>query len=132
MVMDLKDRKISEWRRFRKSFKFAWSGIIQTFKTERNFQIHISISIIMIMIGFFLPFTVFEWIVVLFLIGGMLSLELMNTALEHVVDLVTEDIKPLAKAAKDAAAGAVFVYAILSVIIALILLLQHIPFDWFN
>jgi undecaprenol kinase len=125
--MDLKDPKVSEWKRFYKSFTYAWNGIIRTCQTERNFQIHVSISIVMIIVGFLLPFTVFEWIVVLFLIGGMLALELMNTALEHVVDLVTDDVMPLAKAAKDAAAGAVFVYAILSVIIGLIILFQHIP-----
>jgi undecaprenol kinase len=130
--MALKDPKISEWKRFYKSFMYAWSGIIQTFKTERNFQIHVCISIAMIIVGFLLPFTDFEWIVVLFLIGGMLALELMNTALEHVVDLVTEDVKPLAKAAKDAAAGAVFVYALLSVIIGVIILIEHIPFKLFN
>jgi undecaprenol kinase len=127
--MDLKDPQISEWKRFYESFKFAWSGIFQTFKTERNFQIHVFISIILFVVGFFLHFTRLEWIVVLFLIGGMLSLELMNTALEHVVDLVTKDFKPLAKAAKDAAAGAVFVYAMLSVIIGVIILSNHIPFE---
>ncbi|MBM7604739.1 diacylglycerol kinase [Metabacillus crassostreae] len=68
----------------------------------------------------------FDWVVILFLIGGMLALELMNTAIEHVVDLITEDYNPIAKAAKDAAAGAVLVYAILSVIIGVILLLRHI------
>jgi undecaprenol kinase len=125
--MDLKDPRISEWKRFHKSFKYAWSGIVQTFKKERNFQIHVMISVMMFFVGFYLQFTKFEWIVILFLIGGMLSLELMNTALERVVDLVTKEFKPLAKAAKDAAAGAVFVYAILSVIIGIIIITNHIP-----
>lgn len=125
--MDLKDPRISEWKRFYESFKYAWSGIVQTFKKERNFQIHVMISVMMFFVGFYLQFTKFEWIVILFLIGGMLSLELMNTALERVVDLVTKEFKPLAKAAKDAAAGAVFVYAILSVIIGIIIITNHIP-----
>lgn len=124
--MDLKDPKNSEWKRFYKSFKFAWNGIFQSFKTERNFQIHVYISSIMIILGFYLEFTIVDWIVILFLIGGMLALELMNTAIEHVVDLITEDYNPIAKAAKDAAAGAVLVYAILSVIIGVILLVRHI------
>ncbi|TXC89986.1 diacylglycerol kinase family protein [Metabacillus litoralis] len=124
--MDLKDPKTSEWKRFYKSFKFAWNGIFQTFKSERNFQIHVYISSLMIILGFYLKFTMFDWVVILFLIGGMLALELMNTAIEHVVDLITEDYNPIAKAAKDAAAGAVLVYAILSVIIGVILLLRHI------
>ena len=64
--------------------------------------------------------------ILLFLIGGMLSLELMNTAIERAVDLITKDYHPLAKAAKDAAAGAVFVYALLSVIIGLIIFIPKI------
>lgn len=98
--MDLKDPKLSEWKRFFKSFIYAWSGITQTFKSERNFQIHVSISFIMLIVGMILGFTTFEWVLLLFLLGGMLSLELINTALEHVVDLITPDYHPLAKAAK--------------------------------
>lgn len=124
--MDLKDPQISEWKRFIRSFSFAWTGICQTFKTERNFQIHVFLSIFVIILGFLFSFTKWEWITVLFLIGGMLSLELINTALEHVVDLVTERYQPLAKAAKDAAAGAVLVYAILSVIIGIIIFYSHL------
>lgn len=82
--------------------------------------------------GFFLNFTELEWIIVLFLIAGMLALELMNTALEHVVDLVIKERDPLAKAAKDAAAGAVFVYAILSVIIGVMIILNHLSFGLFK
>lgn len=124
--MDLKDPKLSEWKRFFRSFIFAWSGIIQTFKTERNFQIHVSISFIMLIVGMVLGFKTFEWVLLLFLLGGMLSLELINTALEHVVDLITPDYHPLAKAAKDAAAGAVLVYAFLSVIIGVIIIWSHL------
>jgi undecaprenol kinase len=123
--MDLKDRRISEWKRFYESFKFAWSGIFQTFKAERNFQIHVFISVLVCIGGLALHFTKFEWIVILFLVGGMLAFELMNTALERVVDLVTKEFHPLAKSAKDAAAGAVFIYAILSVIIGIIIVSNH-------
>ncbi|MDQ0231600.1 diacylglycerol kinase family protein [Metabacillus malikii] len=124
--MGLKDQQISEWKRFYKSFMFAWSGIYQTFKSERNFQIHVMIAAIMVILGFVVRFSIIEWVIVLFLIGGMLALELMNTALEHVVDLVTQERKPLAKAAKDAAAGAVLVYAILSVIIGITLVYNNL------
>jgi len=125
--MDLKEPRKSEWKRFYKSFWFASTGIVQTFKSERNFQIHVVVSILMLIIGILLSFTKLEWVILLFLIGGMLSLELINTALEHVVDLVTKEKRPLAKAAKDAAAGAVLVYAILSVIIGLIIVYGHLP-----
>ena len=124
--MDSKDQKNSEWKRFYKSFQYAWDGIVLTFKSERNFQIHVAISIFMFIIGLVLRFSITEWMIVLFLIGGMLALELINTAIEHVVDMITSEKHPLAKAAKDAAAGAVLVYAILSVIIGIIIISKHL------
>ncbi|PMC39668.1 UDP kinase [Bacillus sp. UMB0899] len=124
--MDSKDQKNSEWTRFYKSFQYAWNGIVSTFKSERNFQIHVVISVFMLFIGFLLRFSVLEWIIVLFLIGGMLALELINTAIEHVVDMITSEKHPLAKAAKDAAAGAVLVYAVLSVIIGIVMIMNHL------
>ncbi|HZH61417.1 MAG TPA: diacylglycerol kinase family protein [Metabacillus sp.] len=124
--MDLKDLKKSEWKRFYKSFQYAWNGIVSTFKSERNFQIHVVISFIMFIIGMVLSFSKTEWIIILFLIGGMLALELINTAIEHVVDMITSEFHPQAKAAKDAAAGAVLVYAILSVIIGMIIVSNHL------
>jgi len=124
--MDLKDLKKSEWKRFYKSFQYAWNGIVLTFKSERNFQIHVAISFIMFIIGSVLSFSKTEWIIILFLIGGMLALELINTAIEHVVDMITSEYHPQAKAAKDAAAGAVLVYAILSVIIGMMIVSNHL------
>ncbi|MFC0270047.1 diacylglycerol kinase family protein [Metabacillus herbersteinensis] len=123
--MGLNDHQ-SEWKRFSKSFLFAWNGIIRTVKHERNFQIHLFISLIILLSGSILSLSRIEWIILLFLIGGMLSLELMNTALERAVDLITKDYHPLAKAAKDAAAGAVLVYALLSVIIGLIIFIPKL------
>ncbi len=67
-----------------------------------------------------------EWMFISFAICGVLALELVNTAIERVVDLVTKDIHPLAKQAKDVAAGAVLLYAILSVIIGCIIFLPKI------
>lgn len=69
-----------------------------------------------------------EWSIVVLLIGGMLALEMMNAAIERVVDLVTLENHPLAKHAKDLAAGAVLVYAISSVVIGLIIFVPK----WFN
>ncbi|MBT2710139.1 diacylglycerol kinase family protein [Pseudomonas sp. ISL-84] len=95
-------------------------------KRERNLQIHLFISIAVILLGLVFAISWIEWIIILFAIGGMLSLELMNTAVERVVDLATEEYHPLAKQAKDTAAGAVFIYAFLSVIIGTIIFLPKI------
>jgi undecaprenol kinase len=109
-----------------KSFSFAFAGIKSAVKKERNLQIHLVISVAVIFLGLIFAISRLEWIMVLFAIGGMLSLELMNTAVERVVDLATKDYHPLAKQAKDIAAGAVFIYAALSVIIGAIIFLPKI------
>ncbi|MEK3807910.1 diacylglycerol kinase family protein [Metabacillus sp. SLBN-84] len=124
MRMDLKEK--SERERFLKSFYYAWQGIKMTLIHERNFQIHAAVCLIVTGAGLYFHLSAVEWIIVLFLMGGMLSLELMNTAVERVVDLVTADYHPLAKAAKDAAAGAVLIYAILAVMIGLLIFFPKI------
>ncbi|MEC2076520.1 diacylglycerol kinase family protein [Metabacillus fastidiosus] len=124
--MDSKDQRNNGLKRFLRSFVFASAGIKDTFRTERNFKIHCVISVAVIIISIIIPLSRIEWIIVLFLIGGTLALELINTALEKIVDLVTSDYHPLAKAAKDAAAGAVFIYAILAAIIGIIIFFPKI------
>nr|WP_235732322.1 diacylglycerol kinase family protein [Mycoplasmopsis anatis] len=70
--------------------------------------------------------SIIEWMIIFLLIGGMFSLELLNTAIEHTVDLITDKHHPLAKAAKDAAAGAVCVFAVISCIIGLLIFLPKL------
>lgn len=74
--------------------------------------------------GTVLGITSTEWCICLTLFGLVIALELVNTAIESVVDLVTTERKPLAKAAKDTAAGAVLVAAIMAAIVGLIILCQ--------
>ncbi|WML46401.1 diacylglycerol kinase family protein [Neobacillus sp. PS3-40] len=121
--MDLNDNKKNMRVPLWKSFSFAICGIKNAIQNERNIRIHLFISIIVVGCSFYFSITRSEWLFVLFAIGGMLALELINTAIERVVDLVTNEYHPLAKQAKDLAAGAVFLYAIFSVIVGLILFL---------
>ncbi|OIK16593.1 diacylglycerol kinase [Bacillus sp. MUM 116] len=109
-----------------RSFAYAIEGIRTAIKTERNIRIHLFISFLVIGTSFFFSITKLEWLFVLLVIGGMFALELMNSAIERVVDLVTKEFHPLAKQAKDLAAGAVFIYAIVSVIIGLFIFLPYI------
>lgn len=76
--------------------------------------------------GFILRLSVTEWCICLVLFGLILSLELVNTAVESVVDLVTEERKPLAKIAKDTAAGAVLISAIMAAIIGCIIFIPKV------
>ena len=100
-----------------KSFGYAFEGIFNTILHERNMQIHTAVTVLVVIFGFILHISLMEWLFCLVLFGLVLSLELVNTAIEAVVDLVTEEKKPLAKKAKDAAAGAVLISAIMAAVI---------------
>lgn len=101
----------------RKSFGYAFEGIFICMKKERNMKIHCVMAVLVVIAGMILKISLTEWCICLVLFGLIMALELVNTAIEAVVDLVTQDKKPLAKIAKDTAAGAVLVAAIMSAII---------------
>ncbi|AZB43667.1 diacylglycerol kinase family protein [Bacillus sp. FJAT-42376] len=119
--MGLRDQKTSELKRLLKSFAFAWAGIKDVYRRERNFQIHCFAMVLAAAAGFILQITVSEWYLIIGSIGAVLSLELMNTAIERTVDLAVSEYHPLAKAAKDAAAGAVFIAALAALILGLLI-----------
>lgn len=112
--------------RFFKSFSYAWQGVLYGAKKEANFKFHLAAAIIVCIAAFYFSISQIEWLFVLMAIAGMLVLELINTAIEKVVDLVTGEYHPLAKKAKDLAAGAVLVYAIFSAIIGFVIFLPKI------
>lgn len=109
-----------------KSFKYAIEGIITGIKSELNMKIHITIMILVIIFGIILKISKIEWIICIILFGFVISLELVNTAIENTVDLVTLEKKTKAKIAKDVAAGSVLVSAITSIIIGLIIFIPKI------
>ena len=105
------------------SFKYASEGIISTIKEERNMFIHFLIAIIVVITGIYVRLSLNEWFICLLLFALVFSLELINTAIENTVDLVTTKKNKKAKLAKDAAAGAVLIVAIFASIIGIIIFL---------
>lgn len=99
------------------SFKYAFEGIIQTYKGEQNLKIHTFVAILVVVFGFFLQIDIIEWFVCLILIGLVLMSEFFNTAIEYVVDLASPRIHPLAKAAKDTASAGVLIMSIMAAIV---------------
>jgi diacylglycerol kinase len=99
------------------SFKYAFNGLIVLISTQVNFRIHIILSIIAIAAGVFLHINIVEWIAIIFCIGIVLFTEAINTAIEFVVDLNTQEINPLAGKIKDVAAAAVLIAAFVALII---------------
>lgn len=104
-----------------RSFGFAFSGIGQAFATQRNMRIHAVVAVCALVACAVLRCTPAEWAIVIVLIGAVFAAELINTAIESAVDLETRGRRhPLAKRAKDTAAGAVLVLAITAVVAGLV------------
>ncbi|MGD6774492.1 MULTISPECIES: diacylglycerol kinase family protein [Bacillaceae] len=122
MPMDSRDRNRKGYRgSFTSSFSYAFEGLRFVLRTERNIKFHVFIAVVMISMSLFFQITKVEWLILFLVIGGMFVIEIINTAIENVVDLVTEEFHPLAKTAKDVAASAALVFACISVIIGVIL-----------
>ncbi|MGB3136186.1 MAG: diacylglycerol kinase family protein [Nodosilinea sp.] len=114
------------------SFRYAWQGITYAFRTQRNFRIHVVVGSLAISLAVLLNLTPVETAVIILTCGGVLTLELINTALESVVDLtVQQTYHELAKIAKDCAAAAVLISALISVSVAVCLLLPPL-WQWFQ
>lgn len=112
-----------------KRFGYAGEGIKIAMAKERNLQIQVMVSIVVILFSLIIHVSLNDFIIVLLLIGLVLTIEMVNTAIECVVDLVTEEYHPLAKKAKDIAAGAVLLFSTFSVIIGLIIFVKTIYYS---
>ncbi len=106
---------------FLRSVRFAAEGVVQFFSKQRNAKIQTVMGIIAISLGFIVSITPYQWLLVLFCIGLVISLEMINSAIEVFCDMVTTDFHPRIKIIKDVAAGAVLVACVASLIIGLII-----------
>ena len=109
-----------------KSFGYAFEGIFDCIRNERNMKIHCAAAALVSAAGIWLGISRMEWCVCLILFGLILGLEMVNTAIEAVTDLVSEEYHPLAKKAKDTAAGAVLIAAIAAGVIGVIIFLPRL------
>jgi diacylglycerol kinase (ATP) len=109
------------------SFKYAWMGVSYAFQSQRNFRVHVIVGTLAIGLGLFLHISVVEMAVVGLTIGAVLAMELLNTAIESVVDLtVQQTYHELAKVAKDCAAAAVLVSSLAALLVASFLILPKL------
>ncbi|RJX38281.1 diacylglycerol kinase family protein [Paenibacillus pinisoli] len=108
--------------KFLKSVRVAMSGIGFALRTQRHMQIHCAAAALVIGLGWLLSLSAVEWALILFAIALVVSLELVNTAIEQAVDLASPERHPIAKAAKDTAAGAVLAATFAAIAIGVIIL----------
>ena len=116
----------SKWVKFIGGFGYAFHGLWYTLCTQRHAQIHILIAILAITMGILLHISALEFAIIFVAITGVFTTEMLNTVAELCVDLASPNYHPLAKIAKDVAAGAVLVNAILAIVIGLFIYLPHL------
>lgn len=102
------------------SFNYAIEGIVYALRTQRNMRLHLTAALVVLGASLFFRISRLEFIVILFAIVFVLVSELMNTAIEAAVDVATQSFDPIAKVAKDVAAGAVFIAAVNAVVVGYI------------
>lgn len=111
---------------FLRSFVYAWHGLVYAIRTQRNARIHAVIGAGAIALGALLHISPVEFAMIFVAITLVFIAEMFNTVAEACIDLVTRDYHPLAKIAKDVAAGAVLLNAILSVVIGILVFGPHL------
>ena len=118
-------KKISK-KKLKNSFKYAIQGIKSALKTEQNLKIHFVVTVLAIILGVVLKINFTEWAICFLLFGFVITAELLNTAIEVTVDLAMPEKNEKAKLAKDIAAGAVLVSAIISILVGMAIFLPKI------
>lgn len=119
-------RKPFSWRARARSFVYAFHGMRALFRYEHNAWIHAVAATLAIILGIILRISALEWIVVIILIGAVLALESVNSAVEALADKISPEFSPLIKKAKDLAAAAVLFMAIAALISGIIIFIPKI------
>lgn len=118
-----------------KSFIYALEGLKYTIVTQRNMRIHYLVALGVLLLALYLPMSKLEVLILFVTIVLVLFAEVINTAIEAIVDLITDDYHPLAKVAKDVAAGAVLLTAGLAIIVGISVFypyIQGLITGWFD
>ncbi|MBN1320665.1 MAG: diacylglycerol kinase [Thermoleophilia bacterium] len=108
------------------SFNNAFQGLVYAVRHQRNMRIHLAVGVIVLIVSILLNLSKLEFVAVLMAVTFVLGAELINSAVEAVVDLMTDEFDPRAKAAKDLAAGMVLVAAVNALAVAYLVILDHV------
>jgi diacylglycerol kinase (ATP) len=125
VVRELSARRAG-WRSLLDAFRYAFAGLFYLIKTERNAQIHCAIAAIAVALGFWFQIERAEWLALVLIIALVITAEGFNTAIEAAVDLASPGYHPLAKVAKDVAAGSVLLTAMMSLVVGAIIFLPRL------
>lgn len=109
-----------------RSFSHAGAGLRYLFRSQRNARIHLLLTLLAVGLALWLGLEAVEWAILSLTIGFVLACEGLNTAIEAALDRISVDQHPLAKVAKDTAAGAVLIAAITSLLVAAFIFLPRL------
>lgn len=111
---------------FVRSFGYALEGFVTAVTTERNIKVQLCVGAAAVIAGVVLKIDALSWVLVVLCIGLVIFAELVNTAIEAIVDLATQELHPLAKRAKDIAAASVFTLSITAAVVGVIVFARAI------
>ncbi len=115
--------------KFIESFNAAVEGFIFVLKSERNMRIHFLAAVLILLVCIYLDFTILETLIMTITITIVLVAEMINTALEHIVDMIKTEFHPIARIIKDVGAGAVLVASINAIVVGYALFSRRLPFN---
>ena len=115
-----------EFAKFITGFSYAFRGLWYALRTQRNVRVHLAVALVVTIAGIFLRVSALEFALLYVAIAGVFIAEMFNTVIEICVDLAKPEYHPLARIAKDVAAGAVLLSALLAVVIGLFVLGPHV------
>ena len=121
----LKKQSVDHKSPLASSFRYASRGILQVFRSERSFRLQIFAFALVVIAGFIFRITGMEWVFILIAGSIVLVSEMINTAVEYIIDLITEEYRVLAGHIKNVTAGAVLVSSIIAVIIGLVIFVPY-------
>lgn len=108
------------------SFRYAFAGIYHCLRHERNIRIHFCIGVLVVLLGLLLRITPLEMAVICLTIGVVIGGEMINTAMENVIDLMSPQYHPLAKVVKDVVAGAVLIFCFFACLVGLFIFVPYL------
>lgn len=122
--------KVKGFKRIWLSIKYSLQGFAYAYKNEQSMLLHLIVTIFAVILGIICHIKTMEWVIIAIVLGVILAVEFINTAIEAAVDLTTLEINPLAKIAKDCGSAASFVLSVMGIVIGLYIFLPYI-IAWF-
>ena len=114
------------FRHLLKSFSYAWAGIVYAFHRDQNLRVHVLIAFLVIIASIYFKVNAFEMGILGVMILLVMVAEMLNTAIEKMVDLITTEHRENAKIAKDVASGMVLLTAVGSIVVGILVFYPHI------